>query len=145
MHFKKGSKKEKWVMLLSFILEIYHYFYILLSLIWRWKCYNLLSLLCRQLIKDTLFSSSLKYEAFLEERGGKKRLPFKMGKWVWSPLTIWAFLSGNCGVFSGSLLWALHCFQLWSCQGSSEPPVCMCVSVCLCALCCRYGSAGSAG
>lgn len=39
-----------------------------------------------------------------------------MRKWVWSPLTIWDFLSGNCGVFSGSLQWALHCSQLWTCQ-----------------------------
>jgi len=55
-----------------------------------------------------------------------------MGKWVWSPLTIWAFLSGNCGVFSGSLQWALHCSQLWNCQGSSEPCVCVCVYACVC-------------
>lgn len=40
---RKEANKEKWVMLLSFILEIYHYFYILLSLLWRWKCYKLLS------------------------------------------------------------------------------------------------------
>lgn len=39
---RKEANIEKWVMLLSFILEIYHYFYILLSLLWRWKCYNLL-------------------------------------------------------------------------------------------------------
>lgn len=56
-----------------------------------------------------------------------------MGKWVWSPLTIWAFLSGNCGVFSGSLQWGLHCSQLWNCQGAQSS---VCVSQCACVYVC---------
>lgn len=72
---RKEANIEKWVMLLSFILEIYH-FSMFLFLCYEDEnviiCCLLKTLLFRQLIKDTLFSSSLKYEAFIEERGGEK-------------------------------------------------------------------------